>query len=311
MQTREFCVYNETQENFLSTRVTVIDSRSDPLKVLKVLVEGLAVGEDTALWLNPIKTLPAVPRLSPYDLVLLDRDGKVVHGMELVPSAQIPNFNGKAVSALILPIHTFSASQTHTGDHVVICPAEELQARPARFPDPPPASFARPVVPAAQLPAQATPVPLPLTPVPNSFVQVRAAELPKTASAPLVLEQPLAQQLPRELLPDAILPDAVDIDAPVAIADLSPQYPTLQTRQERASLQSALPKAARFTTPRAKSSILRFLLGLPRLRIRLSVSMRATPAPGRNRVRSMEGGSTSTPQSGRLPYLGKQAQGRS
>ena len=58
-------------QNVLSSKVTVINAVSDPLKVLKVLVEGLALHDDSALWLTPLRTLPTVPRISPYSLVFL------------------------------------------------------------------------------------------------------------------------------------------------------------------------------------------------------------------------------------------------
>jgi len=134
MQTKEFCVYNETRENFLSAKVTVIDTKSDPLKAVKVLIEGLGPNADTGLWLNPLKSVPTVPRLSPYDLVYLDEDCRVMHGVALVPDDEVPRFDGHATSALLLPIHTFSTSQSHPGDQVVICSAEEMEHRPVRLP---------------------------------------------------------------------------------------------------------------------------------------------------------------------------------
>jgi hypothetical protein len=135
MRTKEYSVYNETRENFLSSRVTVIDTKSDPLQLIKVLIEGLAPNADTGLWLNPLKTVPTVPRLSPYDLVYLDQDCRVVHGVELVPTDEFPRFDGQAASALVLPIHTFSTSQAHPGDQVIIRAAEEVEHLSAPIPD--------------------------------------------------------------------------------------------------------------------------------------------------------------------------------
>jgi hypothetical protein len=134
MQTKEFCVYNETRENFLSPKVTVIDTKSDPLKAVKALIEGLGPNAETGLWLNPLKSVPTVPRLSPYDLVYLDQDCRVMQGVALVPDDEAPRFDGQATSALLLPIHTFSTSQSHPGDQVIICSAEEMKHRPPRLP---------------------------------------------------------------------------------------------------------------------------------------------------------------------------------
>lgn len=120
MSTKEFCVYNETRESLLSSRVSVIDTTSDPLSLLKALIEGPAPNAETGLWLNPLKNLPSVPRISPYDLIYLDQDCRVIHGVELVPDAEVPHFNGQTASALVLPFRSFASSQTHPGDQVIL-----------------------------------------------------------------------------------------------------------------------------------------------------------------------------------------------
>jgi len=132
MQTQEFCAYNATRENFLSARVTVIDSKSDPLKGIKALIEG--PNQHGGLWLNPLKSVPTVPTMSPYDLVYLDQDCRVVQSVAMIPDDEVPHFSGQAASALLLPIHTFSRSQAHPGDQVIICAAEEIERRPVRVP---------------------------------------------------------------------------------------------------------------------------------------------------------------------------------
>jgi uncharacterized protein len=134
MQTKEFCAYNETRENFLSSRVTVIDSKSDPLGGIKALIEGLGPNQEAGLWLNPLKSAPTVPTMSPYDLVYLDHDCRVVDSVAMIPDDEVPHFSGHATSALLLPIHTFSKSHAHPGDQVIICAAEEIESRPARVP---------------------------------------------------------------------------------------------------------------------------------------------------------------------------------
>lgn len=150
MSTREYCVYNETRANLLTPRVTIIDTRSDPLRAVKVLIEGLIPGADTALWLNPLKSVPAVPRLSAYDLVYLDHEGCVVHGIELAPDDEVPHIDIPAASALLLPFRTFHASHVQPGDRIVVCPADEAHLRPL-IPAALPALFKPPAVqPAAQ-----------------------------------------------------------------------------------------------------------------------------------------------------------------
>jgi hypothetical protein len=134
MSPREYCAYNETRANLVAPRVSLIDTRSDPLKAVKVLIEGLVPNADIGLWLNPLKSIPAVPRLSAYDLVYLDHEGCVVHGIELAPDDEVPPMDGLAASALLLPLHSFTASEAQPGDRVVIQLAAETRARTAPVP---------------------------------------------------------------------------------------------------------------------------------------------------------------------------------
>jgi hypothetical protein len=189
MSTREYCVYNETRENLLSARVAFIDTRSDPLKAVKVLIEGLAPNADTGLWLNPLKTVPAVPRLAAYDLVYLDHDGCVVHGVELVPDEEAPKFDGTAASALVLPIHSFAASRAMMGDRFVLRPAEEMQAVAAavvtRTKDPTTATVGL-VEPIAKEPSPAMECPAALVVSAGTSTQIFSTSVSNTASGAAV-----------------------------------------------------------------------------------------------------------------------------
>ncbi len=155
MPTTEYCLYNETRSSFLTTRVTVINAQSEPLKAVKALIEGLEPGADSgatpALWLNPLKSVPSVPRLSPYDLVYLDHQGRVVQNIELVPDDEAPRFDGRAASALVLPIHSFNASGSSAGDRVLLRPAPKSAQERAATSVPAAASLAPSSAPAPQL----------------------------------------------------------------------------------------------------------------------------------------------------------------
>jgi hypothetical protein len=165
MSTREFCVYNETRENLLTPRVTVLDTRTDPLKTLKILIEGLPPGASTGLWLNPLKSVPTVPRLSAYDLVYLDDEARVVHHLELSPDDEVTPFAGSAASVLLLPLHTLAAYRLQPGDCLVVRPSGD---RPSPKPQPLalPAETGRPTAAAspAKQPARRWPLLPPVTP---------------------------------------------------------------------------------------------------------------------------------------------------
>src|SRR5450631_1008078 len=127
METKEYSVYNKTKESFLISGVTVIDTTLEPLKVLRVLIEGLALNAETGLWLTPLASIPMVPRLSPFDLVYLDKEYRVVEGQELLPGVDFPPFKGEAASALVLPLHSLSSSQTFLGDTLSMSEVEAME----------------------------------------------------------------------------------------------------------------------------------------------------------------------------------------
>lgn len=130
METNQYSVENKSADSSLSARVKVIDGAVEPLRVLKVLVEGLASDENVGLWLRHLNSIPMVPRLSPFDLAYLDENDRVVQGVELLPDADLPPLESPSVSALILPFHTISATKTKTGDQLTISEAEGDLAEP-------------------------------------------------------------------------------------------------------------------------------------------------------------------------------------
>ena len=156
METKTWCAYNVTRGCTLSPKVTVADSEREPLKVLKVMIEGLARDSESSLWLTPLLYAPQLTRLFPFDLVYLDGDQRVIHGAALVPGVQIPQFTDNTASALILPLETLTSTKTQPGDRLEICAAEELESRLAEV--------STPVAVASVAPGASSPVSLAGTP---------------------------------------------------------------------------------------------------------------------------------------------------
>lgn len=125
MDTRVFCVYNRARRVFLSSKVTVADGASQPLKVLKVLVSGLALDSESGLWLMPISSMPKVPRLFPFDLVYLDTEHRVLETIEMLPGVDFPAYRREVASAIVLPLNTLRSTQTRRGDQLTVCLLEE------------------------------------------------------------------------------------------------------------------------------------------------------------------------------------------
>jgi hypothetical protein len=125
MGAKKYRIGNETKDSALISSVTVIDASNEPLKVLRVLVEGLAANEEAGLWLKNLSGIPMVPRISPFDIVYLDEDERVVTGVELLPVGDFPKFKRPAVSALVLPFQSLSSSKTQQGDQLIFTEIED------------------------------------------------------------------------------------------------------------------------------------------------------------------------------------------
>src|SRR6266568_1863666 len=136
METKRYCAYNLSRESSLSSKLTVADSANQPLKVLKVMIGGLALDAESGLWLKPLAAVPEVPRLFPFDLVYLDGENRVIRGVEVVPGVEFPPLSKQVTSALVLPQQTLSSTQTRTGDHLVICSEDEMTRLLERISEP-------------------------------------------------------------------------------------------------------------------------------------------------------------------------------
>ena len=95
-------------------------------------VENLTA--ETSFWMKPYKGVPLARIISPFDIVYLDEDLRVVGGMELSPAIERAQFECHAASALVLPLHTVYSSRTYPGDQLIICAAEELVRHLASVP---------------------------------------------------------------------------------------------------------------------------------------------------------------------------------
>ncbi len=119
MAASKYCIHNRTRDKSISSGVNVINATREPLAILKVLIEGLAANETTGIWLTNMVGIPMVPRISPFDLVYLDKDYRVVKGVALLPSGEFPPFKKPSVSALVLPLKTLISTKTKQGDQFV------------------------------------------------------------------------------------------------------------------------------------------------------------------------------------------------
>jgi len=128
---RHVFVYNKTKETFLAFRVTVADSI---VGRLIGLLGKRSLNPDSGVWIVPANAIHTVGMLFTFDLVLVDKDLKVVGLRELIRPFRITRPNFRAESVIELPAHSIFKSRTEVGDQLVI---ERYEARkPARSESP-------------------------------------------------------------------------------------------------------------------------------------------------------------------------------
>jgi uncharacterized membrane protein (UPF0127 family) len=114
---REVFVYNKTKETFLAFRVKVADS---VFSRLVGLLGRKSLRPDSGVWIVPANAVHTVGMLFSFDLVMIDKDFRVVGFRELLKPYRIVWPILKAESVIELPVHTIFRSRTEIGDQLVI-----------------------------------------------------------------------------------------------------------------------------------------------------------------------------------------------
>ena len=114
---REVFVYNKSKETFLSFRVRVADSF---LSRMIGLLGKRCLKPDGGVWIVPANSIHTVGMLFSFDLVMIDKDFRVVNVKEMVRPFRIVLPKLRAESVLELPAHTVFRSRTDVGDQLII-----------------------------------------------------------------------------------------------------------------------------------------------------------------------------------------------
>src|SRR5882762_3596529 len=114
---RQVFVYNKSKETFLAFRVRVADSI---VGRLVGLLGKKSLQPDSGVWIVPSNAIHTIGMMFSFDLVLIDKNFKVVGLRELVRPFRITLPNRKAESVLELPAHSIFRSRTEIGDQLVI-----------------------------------------------------------------------------------------------------------------------------------------------------------------------------------------------
>ncbi|MFZ0392393.1 MAG: PilZ domain-containing protein [Terracidiphilus sp.] len=126
MGSRRYCVYNQTNECFLSLGVAAARTA---IERIKGMLEKRPPGNLEGYWLDRPIWNHVLAFFNARDLVYLDEGNKVIHVVESLPPRRFANFRGPTASVLALPPGTVESSQTQTGNQIVVCEAEEMVFR--------------------------------------------------------------------------------------------------------------------------------------------------------------------------------------
>jgi uncharacterized membrane protein (UPF0127 family) len=116
-KSREVFVFNETKGTFLAFRVTVADSI---VGRLIGLLGKRSLKPDAGVWIVPGNAIHTIGMLFTFDVILVDKDFKVVGLRELIRPFRITRPNFRAESVIEVPAHTIFRSRTEIGDQLVI-----------------------------------------------------------------------------------------------------------------------------------------------------------------------------------------------
>jgi uncharacterized membrane protein (UPF0127 family) len=114
---REVFVFNETKGTFLAFRVSVADSIASRLIGL---LGKRSLKPDAGVWIVPANAIHTIGMLFSFDLVMVDKDYRVVSVTEMVKPFRIILPKRRAESVIELPAHTIFRSRTEVGDQLMI-----------------------------------------------------------------------------------------------------------------------------------------------------------------------------------------------
>jgi len=113
----EVFVYNKTKETFLAFRVNIADSVSGRLIGL---LGRRSLKPDGGVWIVPANAIHTIGMLFSFDVVMIDKNFRVVSVKEFVKPFRIILPKLRAESVIELPAHTIFRSRTEVGDELVI-----------------------------------------------------------------------------------------------------------------------------------------------------------------------------------------------
>jgi hypothetical protein len=240
MEPKKYIVFNRSRESFLSSSVTSVNAALEPLKVLKVLIEGLPANARTGLWLINFKGVPVARTLSPFDLIYLDKDFRILHSVELSKDGEFAPFKGQPASALVLPPRSITASKTRDGDQL------ELRVLEITGPEAAAQTAVEPSPTSEELVSAKKSAPTPVEVSPGARFYSSTAAAPQSP----VSQEPLERFVSAQSTPSSV--DAPRPQAAMSSAEPVPSGPAVEPENPAPVLPAEPPSGASATTEQSK-----------------------------------------------------------
>ena len=127
-----YCVYNESQERFISTDVVAADSSNGSADAH---LRSMGPGGGAALWIFPYQEISPTSVRFPLDLVFLSIDCVVLITVESFPISGAHSSGAQAASMLAFPADTLAQGEILPGDRLIISTPEEMKRQLKRLQD--------------------------------------------------------------------------------------------------------------------------------------------------------------------------------
>jgi len=125
-----YCVYNQSQERFISTDAAAADSST-----ADALLRSIGPGGGAVVWIFPYREISPTCVRFPLDLVFLSHDCVVLNTVESFPLSGAQPSGAQAASTLAFPADALAQGEIRPGDQLIICAPEEMKRHLKRLQD--------------------------------------------------------------------------------------------------------------------------------------------------------------------------------
>ena len=129
METGNYCAYNQSANELLSERVTVVCERLEPVQFLALLLNGPAMDRQSSVLLRELTGTSELPRLFAFDVAYLDDDHKIIEAASVGPGTEFPALPACVTSVLVLADRRLEETGSTRGNVVRICAKAELASQ--------------------------------------------------------------------------------------------------------------------------------------------------------------------------------------